>query len=234
MGLDGIELVMEVEDEFGIKILDLEAEQIRTVGDLTRTVQRKLGIEPRAIPVGEPEVCLPAAAFFRLQRAWGTHPVAADHRLRPGTPLAPLTRGIRGRWARARLWKLGRRAGVRLPPLRMDPSTGAIMLMLVGAATAASVYGALLTGSATVALMPLVLSGVAALCAIRLARRFPSGVVTVGDAIRACEQPTVYHGSGQELSELERKIIAIVGEQLAYDPEFITLESRFVEDLDMD
>ena len=34
MGLDGIELVMEVEDEFGITIPDSDMEQMRTVGDL--------------------------------------------------------------------------------------------------------------------------------------------------------------------------------------------------------
>ena len=34
MGLDGIELVMEVEDEFGITIPDSDMEEMRTVGDL--------------------------------------------------------------------------------------------------------------------------------------------------------------------------------------------------------
>lgn len=34
MGLDGVEMIMEVEDEFGITIPDSDASEMRTVGDL--------------------------------------------------------------------------------------------------------------------------------------------------------------------------------------------------------
>ena len=42
MGLDSVEIVMEAEEEFGIKIPDAEAEQIRTVGDLVDLVCQHL------------------------------------------------------------------------------------------------------------------------------------------------------------------------------------------------
>ena len=42
MGLDGVEIVMDVEDHFGITIADGEAEQIRTVGELLALIQARL------------------------------------------------------------------------------------------------------------------------------------------------------------------------------------------------
>jgi acyl carrier protein len=42
MGLDGIELVMAVEDRFGISIKDAEATGIRTVGDLVALVHSRI------------------------------------------------------------------------------------------------------------------------------------------------------------------------------------------------
>ncbi|ASS91590.1 MAG: acyl carrier protein [Bacillaceae bacterium] len=40
--LDVVELVMELEDEFGMEISDEEAEQIVTVGDAVNYIQSKL------------------------------------------------------------------------------------------------------------------------------------------------------------------------------------------------
>ena len=42
MGLDSVEILMKVEDTFGIKIPDQEAEQILTVGDFHNAVWRHL------------------------------------------------------------------------------------------------------------------------------------------------------------------------------------------------
>ena len=41
--LDCVELVMATEEEFGIEITDPEAEQLKTLGDYTAIVDRKLG-----------------------------------------------------------------------------------------------------------------------------------------------------------------------------------------------
>jgi acyl carrier protein len=44
MGLDIVELVMQVEETFSLDLLNDECEQIRTVGDLYRLVLKKLAL----------------------------------------------------------------------------------------------------------------------------------------------------------------------------------------------
>ena len=42
MGLDTVELVMAVEEEFGLQISDAEAEKMERVGDLFQFISRRL------------------------------------------------------------------------------------------------------------------------------------------------------------------------------------------------
>ena len=61
MGLDSVELVMAVEERFGISISDEEAQQIRTVGDMHQCVLSK-------IAVADKSSCLTQKAFHLLRR----------------------------------------------------------------------------------------------------------------------------------------------------------------------
>lgn len=63
MGLDTVELVMEVEKTFGISILDKEAEQIRTVGDFYEVVWRHIGGK-------ETDKCKSQYLFYKLRNAF--------------------------------------------------------------------------------------------------------------------------------------------------------------------
>ena len=63
MGLDSVELVMQVEDAFDIAITNAEAEKIRTPRDLIELVMAKVGRSDVA-------VCLTQRAFHRLRRAF--------------------------------------------------------------------------------------------------------------------------------------------------------------------
>lgn len=47
MGLDGVELVMEVEDHFGITIQESKAERIRTVEELVALIHHRLTVAQR-------------------------------------------------------------------------------------------------------------------------------------------------------------------------------------------
>ena len=60
--LDDVELIMDMESAFGIRIQDDEAERVRTVGDLFDLIVGKLG------PEGGPMLVNLAAAAQRLQQ----------------------------------------------------------------------------------------------------------------------------------------------------------------------
>lgn len=53
MGLDTVELVMAIEDEFAIEIPNAEAERIRTVGDISDYVAQAVRLKMRPVPVDE-------------------------------------------------------------------------------------------------------------------------------------------------------------------------------------
>ena len=91
MGLDLVELVMEVEDEFAITIPDADAEKIQTVGDLYQYVLQRTGHPAADAP--PPAVCGSARSFYRLRAAFGA--LGADRAL-----VRPTPRGPPGRWPR--------------------------------------------------------------------------------------------------------------------------------------
>lgn len=63
MGLDGVELVMEFEDEFGIQIPDAAAEEMPTVGDVVEFVHTEL-----SRTLKQAESCLTSRSFYKLRR----------------------------------------------------------------------------------------------------------------------------------------------------------------------
>ncbi len=62
MGLDSVELVMAVEERFGISISDEEAQEIRTVDDMFQCVINKVTVSNRSS-------CLTQKAFHLLRRS---------------------------------------------------------------------------------------------------------------------------------------------------------------------
>ncbi|AUP81515.1 acyl carrier protein [Flavivirga eckloniae] len=63
MGLDSVELIMSVEDKFGIRIPDAECEQIYTVQDFADTVYKIISVNPT-------DKCLTQIIFYRIRRAF--------------------------------------------------------------------------------------------------------------------------------------------------------------------
>ena len=62
MGLDSVELVMTVEEKFGIRIPDAECEKIYTVQDFANAVYSKIIKHPN-------EKCLSQIVFYKIRRA---------------------------------------------------------------------------------------------------------------------------------------------------------------------
>ncbi|WP_378172566.1 phosphopantetheine-binding protein [Aquimarina sp. SS2-1] len=62
MGLDSVELVMSVEDKFGIRIPDAECERIYTIQDFADKVFEMISINPT-------DKCLTQIVFYRIRRA---------------------------------------------------------------------------------------------------------------------------------------------------------------------
>ncbi len=83
MGLDTVELVMEIEDEFAISLPDADAELIQTAGQLHAYVCHRL--RPQPAPR-----CASARAFYFLRRVVLCHHDVSRRAVRPSARVAHL------------------------------------------------------------------------------------------------------------------------------------------------
>lgn len=80
MGLDGVELVMAIEQKFGITISDEEAQNTVTVGDMKRLIRAKLQVASDA-------TCRTQRAFHLIRRAAIVQFRVPRRNISPDTPL---------------------------------------------------------------------------------------------------------------------------------------------------
>ncbi|HEX8915209.1 MAG TPA: hypothetical protein VF796_22850 [Humisphaera sp.] len=112
--MEGIELVMKIEDEFRLTISDEDAERLQTVGE---TVDYLLARARYAVRDGIP-VCHSARAFYTLRRGLVTTFGAARGSVRPETPLGRL---LPGEGVPRRAWnRVAVAAGMRPEPFRFS------------------------------------------------------------------------------------------------------------------
>lgn len=83
MGLDSVEILMEVEDAFDIRFEDADAEKLRTPGDLIEAVLGKIG-------QADAEACLVQRAFNLLRRVLMRHLPLKRRDIIPSARLADL------------------------------------------------------------------------------------------------------------------------------------------------
>lgn len=228
MGLDGVELLMDVEGHFGITIRDSEASSLCTVGDLVSLVQSRLIAAQSAS-------CPTLAAFLSLRACVREITSNGQLRLRPRTRLQDALLPAQ----RQQLWKqLEVMLGTHPPGLRRPKA----LRRLLGAIALTSILIAIRSASAIDwSLLPLTLMGAALLIGIleRATIGFrvlpPNELATFGDlAKRLAGLHVANHRlEMQTFEEVLEEVRPIVAEALGVAQSQVVAEARFVQDLGM-
>jgi len=231
MGLDAAEIMLDLEEEFGISIADDEVICFfSTLGNVHDLLLEKCTGRKRTD-------CPTRSAFYRLRRtmeaAWGVEPQS----LRPTTSVLSLL----GRWKRQRKWtRLERELGLTLPRLENRAGAGVLWGALTFAPGAFFVTLVLAgdlfvaVGAAVVGLLPGVLLGyVVGLCWIPTVWQ---ECRTVGRLARvlAAENDREFRVSEEPATEddpIWNRLCKVLVRELGVRREDLRRETRFVEDL---
>lgn len=226
MGLDGVEIVMSVEDRFNVSLPDYECSRVRTVADLAALVISRL---PR-----QSGVCATARAFYEVRKLMTAQGGLARGLIRPRTRLDELfPAGTR------ESWKALREHDRRLPALTRSPGADATLLWVSALVAFAWFFGsAALAGRfGIVTALPIALGallvGIGALAALgsRFAKHFPPGIETIGD-VASVIAPVAWSGN-RLLTELRvlNEVRKLTAEQLGLPLDKVLPDSNFVKDL---
>jgi acyl carrier protein len=224
MGLEIVELLMDVEDAFDITLP--EDDYARTVGGLYALVLKKLNAKKE-------EVCLSSVVCFRLRRAVMQHCDIKRKQFRLNTELSE----VFPRPDRRRLWsEVQRTTQFSIPSLVRSRMACwlAIALWLPSGAVLAH-YLKIRASFGFFLLYALAYAPAAFLLTVPLAAQFPERCRTVRDAIKMIlarnygklSKEFQYADSDEAWGVLKR----LVAEKLNVPPERVTPEARFVEDL---
>jgi acyl carrier protein len=233
VGLDAVELVMEVEEAFGISIPDGKAEQMLTVGNLYDYVVDQVHLAPAAN-------CLTAAAFYEIRA--GLRELGITARFGPSTLLVEVLpqRHRRSFWSH-----LGRTMQLQLPNL-VRPLWIVIinaMVTLVAAAICATLIAMTLADSSfAFAVVGIVLLFVFGFLTELLTRPFAKGFASEYASFRRLAERVL----ALNVSELKKShgpmapndvwivLQNIITHQLGVDADEVTRDAHFVKDLGCD
>ncbi len=235
MGLDLVELTMEVEETFGIAIPDADAAGIVTVGELHRYVVEKLRAGEATLTMSG---CRSRAAFYRLRRALVEGLGVERRGIRPATVMGSLVapRGRRDSWVR-----LEQALGVRLPRLvRPKALVITLTVFIMTAAVVVGLFGASVGAPgldvlASVFALGITLAVLAAWFTIPFATAIPPACATVRDAVGAVilhAPPSAREGLDPDTVWLMLR--SLIVEQLGVHPDEVVEGASFVGDLGAD
>jgi len=180
MGLDGVELVMAVEDAFDIQIKDAEAEKILTPRQLIDFVQSKVAVTSTS-------VCLTQRAFNLLRKSLLQHGTWKRAQIIPAANLSAL---IPRNQRRSLVGKVIDELGIKKPPAWVRPNW--LNALLFGSSLLAGLFVAVFaTGhvSGTTAIwifmgVTILIAGLALRVTQPLCVEFPKELGTIGDLAR--------------------------------------------------
>ena len=217
MGLDTVELVMAIEDEFGIVIHDGEAEKMTTPGQVSDYVMERVHTRKEDPNASQ-------AAFYRLRTMLMREFAIPRHEIRPGMPLQRvLGHDVRGNWK-----KLSRALGSNpLPALERSSFLVAGGVAGIPLAMAAGFWTA--GASLGVAVFA---CGVLVIAAERLSKPWasvlPKGMSTLDTLVP-------YAGGASSAiwtrAEVLARVLAITSEQLGVASDKVHEHAHFVNDL---
>lgn len=228
MGLDGAEMIIEVEDEFGVGVDESHEGVMLTVGDLYQHIVA-------ALRERDETPCPSSTIFFRLRRGLvnvsgvGRRDVRLDTRLDEIIP-AP---GRHAKWDRLRReHRLMLPSLVRPPLLAWGPAVSTVVLF-AGAVVALQLWNSIV-GFVSFLTGALAVAGVARLTQ-NMASRIPPGCETVEETVRLLADAHYGGDPAPKMSwsepEVWEKLTSIIVEQLNVDPAKVTPDARFVADL---
>ena len=229
MGLDLVELLMEVEEAFGISIPDEDAPAVETVGSFHDCLLRQLGTHQQT-------GCLTAVAFYQVRRALISVLGLPRKQLRPSTNLRQLipVRGRRATWKR-----LQDSLGLKLPKLSLPMwsvvfTLAAPFVVGLGCRWVPTLLG---HSAATAGWFPYLAGVLTLVIALMLGNHFASGLhanlQTVGGLARGVlannYAALAAQVGGSHEKDVWNALQFIICEQFDLKPEQVTRETRLVD-----
>jgi acyl carrier protein len=222
MGMETVEIVLEVEETFGISITDHEAELVETVGELETLILSKM-------PSGG-DVCTTQQTFYEVRRIAEAWPLFSRRRFKPSAPMRDVLPIGKAQDA----WReLQRATQVSLPKLEHSQW----VQNTVGIACLSKLPLLLVAGTAegrvsSRAFILLGVVGIVSLLFIVFAPRVepPRTLRLVGDVVKLIALRR--HGVGGSAGELVRQKVQVnVAEALGLPVDEVTPDARFIQDL---
>ncbi len=226
MGLDTVELVMDVEDHFGILLREEESQKIRTIGDLADVILLR-------ILASSTKTCPTIRVFYETRSLIRESLNSPKLRMRPSTKLIDLIPPSKRRhcWSSIRCMQPWRFPGLQMnrPMYVFTLTLIAIVYVIPFTLIPLEMWVISLSSSSLLAIVICVLMN-------RFRSEFPLNYKTVGDLVRSSVGSIVATKRTNLISKelVLADLYPIVANQFGVDLDKLTQGTRFVEDLGAD